>query len=554
MYHIPERLCAMKASEITPEIRAAERAFRLTASVLAALMLACAAATVVSLLTRLVADWRPGYLVGVCFLVSLDTFYNHHRFKQIDLFSREWFVAAGAQIVLLLIGLRVVIGVSHGFSAFWGEVTAGWRSFLDSFLTVEYLLALGLCVLTWMITLGFASLFDEMGIDAELIRMEGYAMTPGESRSPRERLLQMVFGLGTALIVITALLRLDFRATQSGNWAGAVLELPALSNGGGSTLLYFLLGLALFSLTQFLDLHNRWSINRIPVSGGIFRRWAFYSLLFLSLMAVLASLLPTSYSLGFLAALGYALDLLTYVLFFIVQFLAALVLLVLSLAAFLFGREPPAGRPELPDFQPNFLPPEVATGPTAPSPWLELAKSLLFWGVFLTILLFALLQFVRQHQDILTFLRGRPRLAWLVVWWERLRALWKIAEKEIRQTVMTGLERLRSARKADTASPGWLNLRRLTPRQRVFFYYLAFVRRSEESGLPRAPSQTPAEFAARFDTVLPESEPDIEALTAAFVEARYAPHPVAPQKANRVREVWEHLKKEIRKRLMSRSA
>jgi hypothetical protein len=59
-------------------------------------------------------------------------------------------------------------------------------------------------------------------------------------------------------------------------------------------------------------------------------------------------------------------------------------------------------------------------------------------------------------------------------------------------------------------------------------------------------SQTPAEFAATLDRALPDAEPDIDALTAAFVEARYSRHPVEPERANLVKATWERLRKAFR--------
>lgn len=543
----------MKPSEITPEARAHERTFRLVSSVLTAAMLACAAATLVSLLTRIFPDWQPWYLVGFCFLVSLDSFYNYGKFKKLDLLSAEWFVAAGTQVVILLAALRAVIGLSRGPEAFWQELTSGWFNFLTSFLSTEYLIGLGMCLLTWLLSLGFAGLLDEMGLDAELIRMEGYAVIPGETRPPRERLLSLAMRVGTVLIVFTALMRLDFRAAFGGNWAGAALAVPALSNGGGSTLLYFLFALALFSQTQFIDLRNRWSINRVPVNAALAGRWAVYSLVFLVILTLLVSLLPTGYSLGLLASLGYALNWILYLLFALIQVLLVVVLFLLGLLAMLFGRQPPAEAPGLPSFQPEMLPPAPVDTASAPLPWLEVAKSLLFWGIFFGVLLFALVQYLRQHQEVLAALRKRPGLTWLGKLWDWLRGAWQTAQNEITQVLSAGLERIRSRRNRSQAAGGWINLRKLGPRQRVFFFYQAFVRRSGESGLPRSLSQTPLEFAARLDSALPEAEPDIEALTAAFIEARYTPRPVQPEQASRAKQVWEHLRKALRgKKVQSR--
>ncbi|RPH55467.1 MAG: DUF4129 domain-containing protein, partial [Chloroflexi bacterium] len=147
-------------------------------------------------------------------------------------------------------------------------------------------------------------------------------------------------------------------------------------------------------------------------------------------------------------------------------------------------------------------------------------------------------------------LRRMPGGSLLAKIWGWLRGMFASARSGIAKIVETGRERLRARRASskDLFGAGFLNLRRLDPRQKVYFFYLAFIRRSGESGLPRSLSQTPSEFAAALDTTLPEAGPDIEALTAAFVEARYTPHPVEPHKASLVKTAWERIRKALQGR------
>ncbi len=535
----------MKASEITSETRANEHVFRLISFLLVALMLAAAALTVISVLTHIFSDWRPWYLAGICFVVALDSLYSYKNFKQLSLFTSEWFQAALTQLVILLVALRIVVGLSHGLAAFWQEVAAGWLPFLLSFLTVEFMIGVGMCILTYVISTSFAALLDELGLEAELIRQEQGLAVPDDLRTPREKLLSLVISVGTALVFLTALMRLDFRSDLVGAWDATVLEVPTLSNGGASTLLFFMLALALFSQTQFINLNTRWSLNRIPASRSIPGRWALYSLVFLFGLAAVVSLLPTSYSLGLLASLGYVLNLLGYLLFMLAQVIMTIVMFIISLPFLLFGRESPVAAPAIPPPPaPEALPLQTAAATAVP--WLEVAKSVLFWAFLIGLVTFALLQYLRQHEELLAALRQRSGLSWLGQFWDWLSGIWKAAQKGISGAVSAGLERIRPKRSLAQTVGGWINLRKLGPRQRVFFFYQAFLRRSGESGLPRRLSQTPSEFASRLDSALPAAEPDIEALTGAFIEARYTPRPVEPEKANRVREVWEHLRKALR--------
>jgi hypothetical protein len=85
-------------------------------------------------------------------------------------------------------------------------------------------------------------------------------------------------------------------------------------------------------------------------------------------------------------------------------------------------------------------------------------------------------------------------------------------------------------------------------REQILFYYLSLVRRAREGGFPRRPAQTPAEYTPTLNQHLPESRADIEALTAAFLEARYSAHPVEKSRVARVHAAWQRLRAALQQR------
>ena len=91
-------------------------------------------------------------------------------------------------------------------------------------------------------------------------------------------------------------------------------------------------------------------------------------------------------------------------------------------------------------------------------------------------------------------------------------------------------------------------IRHLTPRQKVYFYYHALLRRGNETGLPRSQAQTPDEYALTLEHSLPTVEEEIESLTDAFNEARYSRHPVEDQDVSTVKSYWEHIRQVFRGR------
>jgi hypothetical protein len=87
--------------------------------------------------------------------------------------------------------------------------------------------------------------------------------------------------------------------------------------------------------------------------------------------------------------------------------------------------------------------------------------------------------------------------------------------------------------------------RSLDPRRQIYFYYLAMIRRGGEQGIPRKPSQTPAEYAAHLEQELPDARQDIDSITDAFIEARYSGREVDSQKANWVKEIWRRIRRAL---------
>jgi hypothetical protein len=97
----------------------------------------------------------------------------------------------------------------------------------------------------------------------------------------------------------------------------------------------------------------------------------------------------------------------------------------------------------------------------------------------------------------------------------------------------------------DPARPGewdYINPRRLTPRQKVIFYYLALVRRAKEAGIPRQDGQTPYEYARSLTSSLEEGKDGVEAMTESFVEARYSRHDIPAKEARRAESIWETIR------------
>jgi hypothetical protein len=305
------------------------------------------------------------------------------------------------------------------------------------------------------------------------------------------------------------------------------------------------------SLSRLMSLQTRWNQQRIPVSSNtLTRQWGMYSLFFLLILAVLVSLLPAGDSLGFLSVVGTLFGFLFRVLLFLSQLIIALVLLLFSLPFLLFGKAPPfinrlPALPPLPT-----LPVESAFPTTSSAVW-ALIRSILLWGSLLAIIVFAFIHFVRQHGGILAALRKSRITNWLVVAWQWL---YRNADKTrggLSRAIADGWQSIVSRLEGKRILPrvDFISLRSLDARRRIYFFYLAMIRRSSEQGLARKPSQSPSEYAVTLEKALPSAGEDIDSITQAFVQARYSRQEVDSGKAELVKGTWER----IRRALQSKS-
>jgi hypothetical protein len=293
-----------------------------------------------------------------------------------------------------------------------------------------------------------------------------------------------------------------------------------------------------------MSLQTRWNIQRIPVSSDdLAKRWGLYSALFLCLLVLAVGLLPTGDSLGIFSILASLLRVLFMIVLFIGRLILSVAFMFISLFFMLFGKELPRNTPlpALLPFEPE--PHPLNTG----NEILILIRSILLWGSLILIVVFALTRFLRQHDEFMLTLRKAPILQWLRLAWEWLRRNVGRGREGLARVLAEGWQNLvtRLERRRLLSPRGWISLRALDPRRRVYFFYLAMIRRGDEHGLTRQPSQTPSEYARSLEKDLPSASEDIDSITQAFVEARYSRHEVDARQADFVKAIWERIRRAL---------
>ena len=313
--------------------------FEITGAILVSLMVTCLGITVTLFGQQLIPDWQASYLPVLVFLVSLERLFTYKQIKRVPVFSNRWFRIQFTQWVIILLVLKLIQLAARRPESLWMEIQLWRLDFGVYFLDTDFILSAIFIIVIWIFSGYFAGLLREMSLDETLIRYQISVVAPPQGPPARERLLNVIFGLGFLLVTLTALMRVNLRMLLQGETTGFGVEpLPYLAAGAWNVLLYFLLGLVLMSLSHFARLNARWRFQQLDVSPHLAGRWILYSLVFIALISLAASLLPTNYSLGLLNVLAYVLSFIFGILLYFFGVIWSLLIFILNQLANLFGR------------------------------------------------------------------------------------------------------------------------------------------------------------------------------------------------------------------------
>ncbi len=503
-------------------------------SALVIVMQVCLAVTVQQFGERLLPAWDGSFLPWFGALICIEAMISARSTRNLPTLSPEWFGYRIGEWVILAIALKIVLYLTAVPLDGWIALENLRISFIANFFSGEFLSALALIFFLWTFSSQYAD--DLLVMETEYFStadsiLKGIAE---ERLRARHALVNRLFLHGAVMLVLVTLVRLDL--------AFVFGERPPVFSGAIYLLVYFIFGLTLLSQTQFTVLHAGWSWQGLSLDHNLAIRWAFYSLVFLIGVAALALLLPTRFTVGFLALLAYLVNLVFYAGAIIIQILIFLMVSIVSL--FGSGSEPAPESPAIPP-----VPPVPQAAPTQPAPWLDLAISLISWVFLLMVIGFSIYQYYAHNSDAWQKVRKFPGADWLERIWRWLRSLIGGVNGRISSVVKSGLRRVRMRRRtAETTRPwGFINLRNLSPREKVYFFYLAMLRRGEEAGHPRGDDETPYEYERTLRAAIPDLSQDLTEMTSTFVEARYSQHEISEETAGLVRRWWSKLRRALRR-------
>lgn len=492
-----------------------------------AVMMASLAVSVVQLLQLLIPTWSGAYLTIVIFATTLESVVSNRLIRSRRLRGSETLAFRAGEWLLVLIALKLGTYVARGFGALLADL-AVWRQDLGALFTVEYLVAIVLTALTWLMA-------SNIEVDLAVVGQPfvGFAV---DREAAYSRLLTQFFWGGTILIVTAGITRIGVAQL-------ARLDHPPVHGVVLNALVYFVSGLVLMAQARLTILETRWEAQDVPTASDVSSRWSRASLVFIVLVGVVALVLPRSYSFGLLDSLGM---LLSYVVAAATLLFSVLLLLVTFPFALLF-RLLGGGASEPLQFEPPTVPPAIPPTGGEESSLLALLRSLLFWGLVLGIAAYALRSYFKYRTGWLGAMGG----GWLGRLWAALRGIWHDAVRAADWVVQPLRRRLNQPlpELVQSAVPrwAWRRLASMNVRERIRYYYLSIVQRGERTGRPRQQHETPFEYSAALRHAQPDVEPDLTELTQAFVEAKYSRHTIPDERDTILRASWNRLKRVLRR-------
>jgi len=507
-------------------IQESERFSVLVHAILVSILLTLVTYSIVITGEHFIPNWDGKYLVIVAALLSVEAQYSRRRLGQAEQ-GRQVVIYRITELVFILVFLKIFMYLLRGFGTIENDFRLWRDNFIHTFFSGEYLIVVLILGLIWSIATYLSGQLYQMEADEDILAMERESRMATHRKEVRDRLATTILLLG---VLMTGLGTLVYFTRKSNTGDLPVVVVPLV--------LYFVIGLVLLSLTQFSVLRVYWILDKIPFRSNLILHWVIYSLGLLLLIGFIALLLPTDYSFGILEFLNTILSIILWILWAIAFVIMLPIAFIISLIYRLFGTSSDAPASSFVEI----LPKAPAQNETSIG-WADWLKSLVFWAVFLGIIIFSVIYYLRQNKNLMARLQKFRLISALKQIFAKISGFFRGANQRLTTAIRTQISKMQNRRKDDSPkSFGYLNPKKLPPREQVKFYYFAAIRRSTESGIPRIPAQTPAEYNQNIRERLPEGAEEISSLTASFEDARYSLHETTPDTARQAKTSWEKLR------------
>ena len=502
-------------------------------------LITCPAIGFVAVLDVFSPPFATGYIVPAIFITALLSVYASRYFAgERWKFKKTWHIK-GAQIVVLLVSIRVLSLAANGQALSWMLIQGWFWSPAKLLLTLDFLLVGTAALIAWWQASDTEQIFWRLG-DEQYFRASRPTSTGTETPSHGwggeavKRLTGKFVAGGILIIVLTAISRVEF-----GN--DALLELGLKMTDLSPWLVlalvsYIVLGLALISQARLLSLQAGWMAQGITISPKVGSRWISTTLFFLAGIALVTALLPIGSTTGLARLLEVSMKV-------IFGFVAGLFGAVLALADFLLSLLGlTLGDGEQTAFQVSPPPAEMAAGTSAR--WLQTVTLAGLWIILAMAIGYSLFLVIR-------LLRSRD--------WANMDRLWKWLCRLFRRARSSAETIARRIAAIPTTGgddelllprPGAIiSSRDHLARERVLRYYVSAVQRAGKMGVPRPHNATPDEYRQELLAAWPETADSVHELTNSFTIARYSRQPISDKEARRAKSVLGRFKRQLKRHL-----
>ncbi len=361
-------------------------------------------------------------------------------------------------------------------------------------------------------------------------------------------LMQLWLWGGILLVLCVGLSTIEFSSYVQGSSFLDIARTSLTPPLVVAVLIYFLGGFWLLSEARLAALNTQWLLKGVDKQPTVEKNWQRYSLLFVGVVALLATFLP----IGSTAPISRIINFIILVFMYLVQVIFVAVMSVLFLLISLIpisGANPIEEPPPPPPAESLFLENQEAV--EAMSETTALIFSSAFWAIFIFVVIIAILFYLRERG--FRFSRAQIRQSWQTFrWW--LRDVWTIIWLRL-SGLRFSISFSAGERDAQETAEGTKKKRRwrfirvnsLSPRDQIRYFYLSTVRRAKDKGVERQESETPLEFVDDLKRSWPDTEGDVDTLTDAFLKARYSPDPIESDDVPSVKATWKNVRSNLRK-------
>jgi hypothetical protein len=508
---------------------------------LVSIMLTCFAFIISNFLHIISPSWGLYWFPIFTFILSMITLIARYAQHSTPGIFQNKALSILVEILLIALIAKLVSLISmlpSGWSSVWVEILSWPQNFQQNFFDLDFMLRSSGLLLVWLLAWFFSTPLNQLEEDHALMEQEKLGFTFTDRYKARRSLIGLVFSIGIVMIIILGIWKSSLPFFYDVPMSTALLVAIMLA--------YFFTAFVFLALNQYAIMKARWYFNDIPVNPKLAQHWLFYSLIFISLVIVVITLLPTDLPLDISQLAQWLAEAITFLFTLILSLILTPFALVISWLGSFLNVEVPEETVQ--QAEPEII--EMLSPTLSAVPWWDVVKSIIFWIVFLTVVIYAITYYMRNKPNLFVYFTELKIASWVRNFWQWLVRGVQSIQNTAGESLQKGIDSVSTfLRRQKLSLPQIVELARyLPPRQAVILVYTDWIQWNSQHGFDRKPSQTPLEYALAFFQHLPEADDlvkPVNSLTDIFIQARYSKHSILRDQARQAQSLSHQLKKNL---------